>query len=391
KEGPPLSLKIGIEAFLMKKAAPPPPARRPPASKKGGAGKAGQKGPARQPPPPVEPVTIERPPEGEVFKEIQIPEEEEIKVENRRNPFVIWLDPVLEKAGEGEGEEVVEKTPTEAGEILKLLASWKDRLDKITVMQAHRDKPKETYFEWKKLVKEVTRKKLVHPYAAKREEILQSLLAEGFQAQILAEYDSHLEGVARQYRIRMEDGWNVGMPGEVCIAFKEFLTEILAGDRLPTRVRREFKTTMEIFLKTMKNLVEEEGDYRFVLDNIAEVQKLVTEEWKQKPFITEFLAQTEEYRAKAQALVEFFNLDILVSGLVWMPDDAKAKRMAIVNDMAIVEGETVPITQRKTLREGESAAPVSLEFVGRQRFVWFGYKGLRIKYPLGKRPKKKGP
>jgi hypothetical protein len=64
--------------------------------------------------------------------------------------------------------------------------------------------------------------------------------------------------------------------------------------------------------------------------------------------------------------------------------------MAIVNDMAIVEGETVPIANRRATAEGEPA-PVSLEFVGRQRFVWFGYKGLKIKYPLGKRPKKKGP
>jgi hypothetical protein len=189
----------------------------------------------------------------------------------------------------------------------------------------------------------------------------------------------------------MEDGRNVGMPGEVCIAFKEFLAEILSGDRLPTRVRREFKTTMDIFLETMKNLVEEEGDYRFVLDNIGEVQKIISDEWKQKPFIKEFIDRTEEYRIKAQALVEFFNMDILVSGLVWLPNDAASKRIAIVNDMAILEGEVVPIQRKRPPKAGESPAPVSLEFVGRDRFVWFGYKGLRIKYPLGKRPEKKGP
>ncbi|MHC4778236.1 MAG: type 4a pilus biogenesis protein PilO, partial [Planctomycetota bacterium] len=346
KEGPNLGLKLDIEAYVVKKAPVAPPRPKKPAAGKKGAGKAPAKGKAKPKPKPRPVVpqvpAVERPPEGEVFKDIQIPDKEVVKVENRRNPFVIWLDKVVEEKTTEGGEPVV-PLPKDTEEIEKLLENWKERLNKITVMQAHRDKPKETYFEWKKLVKEVTRTKLDTPFAARREEILQSLLAEGFQSQILAEYDSHLEQVARQYRIRMEDGQNVGMPGEVCIAFKEFLAEILSGDRLPTRVRREFKTTMQIFLDTMKDLVEEEGDYKFVLSNISEVQKIITDEWKQKPFIKEFLAQTEEYRAKAQALVEFFSFDILVSGLVWLPTTSASKRVAIVNDMAVLEGDTVPV------------------------------------------------
>jgi Tfp pilus assembly protein PilO len=397
KTGPLIGTSVSIEAYMLKKApvAPPRPVR-PATGKAGKAGKAGApaakgtaKAPPRRPPTPAPKPKPIRPPEGEVFKEIQIPEEDQIKVDNRRNPFIIWLEP--KKVEEDDGKDgAEEEVPKEAKEIEKLITSWKERLNKITVMQAQRDKPKETYFEWKNLVREVTRKKLQHPYSAKREEILQSLLAEGFRGQILAAYDGHLEEVARKYRMRMEDARNVGMPNEVCTAFKEFLAELLSGDRLPTRVRREFKACMDIFLDVMRTLVEEEGEYEMVLTNLKEIKKTITNEWKEKPFIKDFLDKAEEYHKKAQALVEFFNMNLLVSGMFWLPDNAKSKRVAIVNDKAVLEGETVPIEQKRGVRlPPEGAAPVSLEEVGNDRYVWFGYKGLKIKYPLGKQPKKK--
>jgi hypothetical protein len=89
-------------------------------------------------------------------------------------------------------------------------------------------------------------------------------------------------------------------------------------------------------------------------------------------------------------------MDILVSGLVWLPDDAKSPRVAIVNDHAVLEGEELTLSSKargsagRVSKKKEGQAPVTLELVGRDRFVWFGYKGLKIKYPLGKRPKAKG-
>jgi hypothetical protein len=67
-------------------------------------------------------------------------------------------------------------------------------------------------------------------------------------------------------------------------------------------------------------------------------------------------------------------------------------RIAIVNDSAIREGEAVPpekVLKRKAGTGGKAALPaqVILEEVGRDRFVWFAYKGLTIRYPLGKKDK----
>jgi hypothetical protein len=98
------------------------------------------------------------------------------------------------------------------------------------------------------------------------------------------------------------------------------------------------------------------------------------------------------YRNEAQSLVEFHKFNLLVSGIVWLPDKPGARRIAIVNDTAVLEGDPIPADRVLKLPPGTTAkavlpAPVILEKVGRDRFVWFGYKGLTIRYPLGKKEK----
>jgi len=394
-KGPKLKLSLDLNAFQAKTVAPKPQPKR---QAQGKAPQAKSKAPARKPAPKPAPAQPTGPdPEGKVY-DVHIPPDEEIEVpDTRLNPFVIRLERVAPETGPGGASDGQpgEVTPPGYDEQKALVEGWETRLNQITYWQATHADPKRTYFAWKKLVEEVTKKKNVNHFPERRETVLRKLLAPGFKRTIVSEYEAYLEKAVRTIRMRMEAARHVGMPNEVFKSFEKMRNEILEGDHLPPRVRKEFQTGMDIFLDTIRGLVEKEGQYEPVLDETSKVKESFSEEWAQKPFIKEFLERTEAYRQKAQALVEFFEMKILVSGLVWLPDDAKVKRVAIVNDTAVVEGKEVPAEKienqprvRKT-GEKDKRHPVTLKRVGRDRFVWFGYRGLEIKYPLGNREKGK--
>ncbi|MHC5036981.1 MAG: hypothetical protein ACYTHM_06685 [Planctomycetota bacterium] len=355
--GPWLSLRLEMDAFT---SLEPPASRQHPRSKQ-----------IRKPSP--------NRAEGPVFQTIQIPEADQLILRDRRDPFRIWLER-KPKAHPGQKEPAI---PSKPDEIEALMAAWRERLKEILNTEIDGD-PEAVYLKWKALVAEVRRTPLPTAYGAERERILNTLLEENRVRHIRERFEAHLEKQIRERLQQIRDAELAGDRAAVLEGFLGLLTKLGVSERLPRRARGDVQTAMDIALKVVEKDLEENA-YKEALSRLKAMDAGLRGNWRKTHLAQTFLKNLAAYRSKAEALGEFAKIGLRVSGLFWFPDDAGKVRIAIVNDRAVLEGERVPPPAMKDVRKRLPSAPVTLVFVGQDRFVHFKYKGLRIKVALGNR------
>ncbi len=134
-----------------------------------------------------------------------------------------------------------------------------------------------------------------------------------------------------------------------------------------------------VFFDWIRQQVEEAYRSREAEKILVRAEKAIPPSWRVRPVVARFLTNAAAWRRKARILDEFHRMNLSLTGLVWLPDDAGIPRIAIVNGAALEEGKGfLPRDGRK------DPASVTLLHVSRDRHALFEYKGLSIKLLLGK-------
>lgn len=247
---------------------------------------------------------------------------------------------------------------------------------------------KDAYIKYKVLYKEMKDAPMTGERDVKKSDLLAQLAS--LEADIKVNFEAFLKSSASDTYKSMQQLWLINGFQQILVLFEDLLEDLFIWEPpIPTRAFIDFQNCQKIYLQVLDNYVEVEGEYDQVIKEIEILNKSIPDKWKRDAFLIELLARTGEIREKAQALMEFYKFDILVSGLLWMP--FSEKRLAIVNDSAVLEGGDVPLRKGQAMPSPAQEAPVQLESVGKEQYVFFKYKGLKIKYAIGEAGRKRKP
>ncbi|MHC4781013.1 MAG: type 4a pilus biogenesis protein PilO [Planctomycetota bacterium] len=321
--------------------------------------------------------------DGPVFRlgeDFRIPDSSVINLNDRRNPFAIWLEKNREPSDEVKGDPEPKKRSMSGS--ARVEEWWRDLAIIQEMIVTGRD-PVETYGRWTELAVDTRKTALSGRDAVESEKIQVVLHSEEVKGVVLARFDDAVVRFVRSGSAEMEVAAVTERGGDVGGSFLEFLSKVCAWDRFPQRAARSFESAVTAFEAWARDQVEEEGRTKEVLDILGGVEGVLAAS-RQEERITHRLAEVAGvWKAKAKILDEFHTMGLSVSGLFWLPAGASLPSVAIVNGMAVEEGQefTSPLSPRDG-REGPTDRLILLQ-VSRDRHVFLEYKGMNIKLEMG--------